>query len=308
MLAVETIGLKRRYGNRVALAGLDLSVRGGEVFGLLGPNGSGKSTLVSILATLLPLSEGRASVFGRDVALSPHEVRRSIGVVFQSPSLDRNLTVRENLVHHGHLYGVSGRALRGTVDAALARGGLAERAGERVQTLSGGLARRVEVAKGMLHGPKMLLLDEPSTGLDPAARRDLWTRLKDLRSKEGVTVLVTTHWMEEAERCDRLAILHEGRAVAQGTPAALRGALPFDVVQFRSADPEGLLDAVKGRFGVEGAVQDGAVRLERNGGQEFARQVTSVFGDRIDAVTVGRPTLEDVFVRHTGRGFWEGKA
>lgn len=276
------------------------------MFGLLGPNGSGKSTLFSVLATLLPPSEGRASVFGRDVVREPDGVRRSIGVVFQSPSLDRKLTVRENLVHHGHLYGMCGGPLREAVDGSLARAGLSERAAERAQTLSGGLARRVEVAKGMLHGPRMLLLDEPSTGLDPAARRDLWSRLKDLRSKEGVTVLVTTHWMEEAQRCDRLAILHEGRAVAQGTPTELRGALAFDVVVFRTADPEGLLAALKGRFGVEGTVQDGTVRVERGGGQEFVRQVAGAFGDRIDAVTVGRPTLEDVFVRATGRSFWEG--
>src|SRR5438552_1768384 len=208
--SVSVQGLAHDYGERRVLRGLDFTVPEGEIFGLLGPNGGGKTTLFRILATLLRPTAGRALVMGHDVALEPDEVRRRIGVVFQSPALDRVLTVRENLEVHGRLYGLSGRGLRGAAEEMLRRVRLLDRADDRVGTLSGGLMRRAEIAKGLLHRPRLLLMDEPSSGLDPGARQDLWELLRDLRERFGTTLLLTTHLMEEADRCDRLAILSEG--------------------------------------------------------------------------------------------------
>jgi ABC-2 type transport system ATP-binding protein len=210
--------LRKTYGARVALAGVSLEVSAGEIVALLGPNGGGKTTLFRILATLLRSDAGSAQIAGCDVNAEPAGARAALGVVFQSPSLDRKLTVMENLRHHGHLYGLRGNGLVEKSQYWLQRVGLTERAGDRVETLSGGLARRVEIAKGMLPGPRVLLLDEPSTGLDPAARRNLWEQLDGLRQRDGVTVLLTTHIMDEAQRCDRVIMLDRGRVVAAGTP------------------------------------------------------------------------------------------
>jgi len=228
-LSVDVEGLTHRYGERTALDGVSFSVRSGEVFGLVGPNGGGKTTLFKILSTALAPSSGSARVAGVDVR--DGAVRRRIGVVFQSPSLDGKLTVGENLLHHGHLYGLSGSGLKERIGEELTRFGLKDRMGDRVEKLSGGLQRRVELAKSLLHRPEVLLLDEPSTGLDPGARRDLWDALRGLK---GVTVLLTTHLLEEAERCDRMAILHKGKIVALGEPLTLRGEIGGDVVTVRS--------------------------------------------------------------------------
>ena len=225
---------------RQALKGVSFTVHEGEIFGLLGPNGGGKSTTFHILSTYFTPTGGSAQLFGHDVVREPEKVRREIGIVFQSPGLDKKLTVRENLTHQGHLYGISGKPLQERIDAILARVGLSDRSHDIVETLSGGLKRRVEVAKGLLHKPKLLLLDEPSTGLDPGARRDLWDYLKELQKTEKMTIVVTTHLMEEAEKCDRVAILHEGSLVALGTPAALKQEIGGDMVSVETADPEGL--------------------------------------------------------------------
>jgi ABC-2 type transport system ATP-binding protein len=227
---VQVDGLVHDFAGRPALRGIDFSVRAGEIFALLGPNGGGKTTLFRILSTLLRPTGGRARVLGHDVERDPHAIRESIGVVFQSPAVDRKLTVRENLVTQGHLYGLAGASLRKAIDGMLRTVGLGERADDRVETLSGGLVRRAEIAKGLLHHPPLLLLDEPSTGLDPAARSDLWDHLSQLRSRDGVTVLLTTHLMEEAERCDRLAILSDGSLVATGTPQELKSEIGGDVI------------------------------------------------------------------------------
>lgn len=287
------------YGERTALEEVSFEVARGECFALLGPNGGGKTTLFRILSTLMRPASGRARILGHeDVA----EVRRHIGVVFQSPSLDRKLGVRENLVHQGHLYGLVGHALQERIDEMLARVGMAERAGERVETLSGGQRRRVEIAKGLLHRPEVLLMDEPSTGLDPGARRDL---RRTLRALPGVTVLLTTHLMDEADACDRIAILHRGRLVALDTPAALKGTIGGDVVTVGAEDPDRLAQEVRERFGVEGKVLDGTLHLERERGHEFAASLLEAFPGRVTSVTVARPTLEDVFIRRTGHRFNE---
>ena len=317
--AVEATGLqfsypaKRRLPARPALAGVSFAVEPGEIFGFLGPNGGGKSTLFRILATLLRPDAGSLRVFGADLATRAREIRRALGVVFQSPSLDLQLTVRENLVHQGHLYGLGGSDLAARIAAGLERFGLAERAGQRARELSGGLRRRAEIAKALLHSPRLLLLDEPSTGLDPGARRDLWDTLAALHG-EGVTVLLTTHFMEEGDRCGRLALLSAGTVVAEGTPQALKGEIGGDVITLTGVTGATGLDAgaeVLARDlaalhpGLDFHVRDGAVRLEHEGGHELAARLAGSLPGRIGAVTVARPTLEDVFLRRTGHRLYE---
>ena len=220
LLVVEA--LTHRYGERVALKGVSFQVAKGEIFGLLGPNGGGKTTLFRILSTLVMPREGNVRMFGIDVVREQVEIRRRIGVVFQSPSLDRKLTVLENLRHQGHLYNLRGPGLQSRIDQLLSRFGMSDRKGDLVETLSGGQRRRVELAKGLLHKPQVLLLDEPSTGLDPRVRRELSDYLERLRDEDGMTILLTTHLMEEADRCDRLAILDRGELVALSTPRELK--------------------------------------------------------------------------------------
>ncbi|HEX7186483.1 MAG TPA: ATP-binding cassette domain-containing protein, partial [Thermoanaerobaculia bacterium] len=280
--------------------GLDFQVMPGEIFGFLGPNGGGKTTLFRILATLARPEKGSVRVFGADLAGQAREVRRRLGVVFQNPGLDLQLTVAENLTHHGHLYGLRGRALAERIGKLLERFSLADRRDQRTLELSGGMRRRVEIAKALLHEPRLLLLDEPSTGLDPAVRRDLWSALEELR-RDGVTVLLTTHYMEEGDRCDRLALIDRGAIVAEGRPAALKGEVGGDVVTLAGPDPETLSRDVAARWpDLAPAVRDGAVRLERERGHELAARLIEGLPGRIDAVTVARPTLEDVFLHRTG--------
>jgi ABC-2 type transport system ATP-binding protein len=296
-----TYPARRRAVPVKALAGVGFEVAPGEIFGFLGPNGGGKSTLFRILATLARPDRGEIQVFGADLVREAAAVRRRLGVVFQNPSLDLVLTVGENLTHHGHLYGLSGRELDARIGSALERFGLADRRGQRAKELSGGLRRRAEIAKALLHRPSLLLLDEPSTGLDPAARRDLWSTLEEMR-RDGVTVLLTTHFMEEGDRCDRLALLDRGSVVAEGAPAALKAAIGGDVVTLTGPDPETLARDVAVRWPeLAPEVRDGAVRVERERGHELVARLAEAFAGRIDAMTVARPTLEDVFLRHTGR-------
>ena len=303
--AIEVEGLGFRYGDRPALDGVTFTVPPGGIFGLLGPNGGGKTTLFRVLATLLVPAAGTARVFGLDVVREPHEVRRAIGIVFQASSLDKKLTAAENLWHQGHFYGLRGAPLRERMAQALARVGLSDRAGDRVETLSGGQQRRLELAKGMLHRPALLLLDEPSTGLDPGGRIDLWQHLLHLRDSEAVTILLTTHLLEEAERCDRLGILDQGKLVAEGAPEELKSKIGGDVIVLGTRDPADLARQVTSRFSLEASVVDGTVRIERERGHEFIAQLVEAFPGQIDSVAVSKPTLEDVFIRQTGHRFWE---
>ena len=300
---VQVDHLTHAYGDRTALADLSLSIRPGEIFGFLGPNGSGKTTLFRILSTLVPVSTGQVSMFGLDLKARRTEIRRQIGIVFQSPSLDKQLTAEENLRHQGHLYGLAGADLEHRIDEMLGRVGLAQRPREYVSTFSGGMRRRVELAKGLLHRPRLLLLDEPSTGLDPGARIDLWRYLREIREKDGVTILVTTHLMEEAEHCDRLAILHRGRLIACDTPAALKGRIGGDVITLTTPDADSLRAAIRERFQIDPTAVDGALRIERDRGHEFIPQLVEAFPGQIHSVSLGKPTLEDVFIRATGHRF-----
>ena len=296
--------LVHRYQDRTALNGISFEVHPAELFGLLGPNGSGKTTLFRILSTLMVPSAGGAQIAGLDVVRESAALRRHIGVVFQAQSVDLKLTAYENLWHQGHLYGLRGPALKIRIEEILTRVGLLDRARDRVETFSGGMQRRIELAKGLLHHPKVLLLDEPTTGLDPGARRDLWQYLQILRDQEHVSVIVTTHLMEEAERCDRLAILNEGNLVALGTPAELRREIGGDVVLLEARDPEKLAERIRSMFQVDATAMGTHVRLEIENGHRFVPDVVEAFPGEIQALSVSKPTLEDVFIHRTGHKFW----
>ncbi len=305
MAIVEISHLSHVYDRQRALDDVSLSVEPGAVQGFLGPNGSGKTTLFRILSTLIsPQPPGEVKILEMDLGTEQRRVRLSLGVVFQSPSLDRQLTARENLRQQGHLYGLGGADLESRIDLLLERVGLRDRQREYVGAFSGGMRRRVELAKGLLNRPRVLLLDEPSTGLDPTARIDLWRYLRDIRDHDGVTILVTTHLMDEAEHCSRLAILDRGKLLANDTPAALKDRIGGDVIALTTARPDELREQLRARFSIEAEPieHQRGLRFERPRGHEFIPQLIEAFPGLIDSVSVGKPTLEDVFIQVTGHG------
>jgi ABC-2 type transport system ATP-binding protein len=309
-LAISAEGLgfvypgRRRRPAREALVAVSFEVEQGEIFGFLGPNGGGKSTLFRILSTLLEAQTGRLQILGAELPREAPRLRRELGVVFQSPSLDPHLTVRENLLTQGRLYGL-GRELAVRVDDQLQRFDLGERAGDLVRTLSGGLARRVEIAKALLHQPRLLLLDEPASGLDPRARRALWKQLERLR-EEGVTVLLTTHFIEEAAGCDRLALIDEGRLIVSGTPSELEEEVGGDVVTLTVGDPAALAGELEALLGLAPSVYGRTLRFEHRDAARLLGRLAEAFPGRIEAMSVARPTLEDVFIARTGHGLVAG--
>ncbi len=305
---IELHELTHSYGARKALDALTFQVEPREIFGLLGPNGSGKTTLFRILSTLMLPSGGHARITGYDVALQPRYVRARVGIVFQARSIDLKLTVHENLMHQGHLYGLSGRRLTRRIDEVLDRVLLRDRAKDFVETLSGGMQRRVELAKGLIHSPGVLLLDEPSTGLDPGARRDLWLYLRNLRDEDGVSVLVTTHLMEEAEHCDRLAILNAGRLMALGSPNELKATIGGDIITLDtrgSSEAELLASRLEAKFGIASSTTGAAVRFEYPDGRRFVTTLVETYPGSIEGLRVQKPSLEDVFIQRTGHRFWQ---
>lgn len=303
--------------NRPALEDVTFSVQPGQIFGILGPNGGGKTTLFRILSTMLrPVagsqSQGHARVFGYDVMQQPGRVRQQLGVVFQMPSLDGKLTAYENLMHQGHLYGLKGDDLKRRIDHWLDRFNLLDRKHSFVGQFSGGMRRRVEVAKALLHQPRLLMMDEPATGLDPGARRELWQDLQALRQQQGVTIAVTTHLMDEAERCDRLAILSQGRLAAVDTPANLKARIGGDIITVTpgESDADDFAAAIRDAFGpwddgTEPKVVDGNIRFEKPQGAKVIADLASRFPNRAKSLMVGQPTLEDVFLHLTGSAFWQ---
>jgi ABC-2 type transport system ATP-binding protein len=304
--AIEIASLSHRYGDRLALDSVSLTVQRSEIFAFLGPNGGGKTTLFRVLSTLVRPQSGDVRLLGFDVRQSAYEVRRRIGVVFQSPSLDKKLSVKENLWHQGVLYGLDRTRLASRSSQSLELLGLTDRAKDRVESLSGGLRRRVELAKGLLHDPQILLLDEPSTGLDPGARREFWRHLETLRDERGITVLLTTHLLDEADQADRIAILDRGRVVAEGSPDALKATVSGDAITIESDEPHAISEAVRRQFELdtrvlENAAGNGAVRIEVADGHAWVPRLVEAFPGRIRAITLGKPTLEDVFIARCGR-------
>lgn len=304
MPALSIDRVSHRYGTRTAVDNLSLAIEPGEVFALLGPNGSGKTTLFRLLSTLIPLQSGTVEILGHDVARDPIAARREMGVVFQAASLDKKLTVAENLRYQGRLYGLGSADLRERTAELLTAVGLTDRASDLVETLSGGMRRRAELAKSMLHRPRLLLLDEPSTGLDPGARIDLWRYLSQLRERDGVTVVLTTHLLDEADRADRIAIMHQGKIAALGEPLALRSEIGGDAITIQTERPEQLALDITSRFNAPAKVLDGALRLELPNGHEWIPRLVDAFPDAIQVITLGKPTLEDVFIARTGHRFF----
>jgi len=298
IIAISNI--THEYPGRRALDNVSLNVGKEEIFGFLGPNGGGKTTMFKILSTAVVPTSGHAEVCGFDVERDSHDVRKHIGVVFQSPSLDVKLTVRENLKFQGLLQGLHGAAAAARIDDVLAHLKLDDRKHDIVEKLSGGLQRRVEIAKGLLHRPDLLILDEPSTGLDPGARQDLWAYLLQLRADTGITIVITSHILEEAEHCDRLAILDKGTLVALGTPQNLKREVGGEVISIVTKVPQELQGLLKKKFKLKSRVLDDTVRVEKSRAHQFVPKIVEAFPKKISAVSVGTPTLEDVFIHKTG--------
>lgn len=299
----QSNGAGERAKPAFALDGLSFRIEQAGLVALLGPNGSGKSTLFRILTTMLAPGGGRAAVCGFDTVRESARVRAEIGVVFQESSLDRKLSVRENLRFQGNLFGLSGAKLEERVGEAALRLAVEDRLDAPIHTLSGGLRRRVEIAKALLHRPRLLLLDEPSTGLDPHARRDLWKYLRELHDELGTSVVAATHYLEEADRCHRVLIMHEGHLVADGEPAALKREVGGDVLVVESGEPRAILEAMGRRSGTTATVVDGALRVESPDGVALLTELMASHSSRIRELRLHPPTLEDVYFRVTGKEF-----
>ena len=306
--AIATQQLVKRYGEIEAVRGIDLSVMPGEIFGFLGPNGAGKSTTISMLCTLLRPTSGRAAVAGFDVAREPDEVRARIGLVFQDPAIDEQLTARENLEFHAFLYDVPRAIRRQRIHEVLEMVELVDRAASKVLTFSGGMKRRLEIARGILHSPEVLFLDEPTRGLDPQTRSHIWDYLRDLRRREGITIFMTTHYMDEAEFCDRIAIIDMGQIVALGTPDELKARVGGDVVTIATADNPASAAELASKFGLTPAIDNGTLRIEVSDGAVLIPRLVRDLSARVTAVTLRRPSLDDVFLKLTGRAIREEQA
>lgn len=299
--AVRVRGLTKSYGDVEAVKGIDLDVAEREMFGFLGPNGAGKTTAIKILCTIAEATGGEAVVAGHDVGTERAAVRRSIGVVFQEPTLDGYLSAEQNLRFHGELYGMPRRFLRERMDEVLEMVGLADRRHDQVQKFSGGMKRRLEIGRGLLHAPRVLFLDEPTIGLDPQTRASIWEYIGKLRAETDITIFVTTHYMDEAENCDRIAIMNAGEIVVTDTPEALKSSVGADRVQIRTSDDELAIARLGEQFGVDAAIHEGTVTFRVPAGAEFVPKLFAELGLAISTVTVKRPSLDDVFMSYTGR-------
>lgn len=299
--AVHIDHVTHRYDELVALRDVQIRIPEGVRYGLLGPNGGGKTTLFRILSTLLHPSEGHAYVFGANTVSDPDAVRRRVGLVFQKPALDEELTGRENLQLHGALYGLSGSHLAERIDRLAAQLGISGRLDDLVGTLSGGLQRRTDLARGLLHAPRLLLLDEPTTGLDPVARHAFWQTLDDLQAEGEMTLLVATHLMEEAERCDEVGIIDRGRMVVQGAPHDLKSEMGGQTLWLETEVPAQLAARIENQFGYAASVRGARVQVETEDAPTALTRLYEAFGDSVRSATVRTPTLEDVFIMYAGR-------
>ena len=298
--AIEVTDLVKSYGDVEAVRGVSFSVPRGEVFGLLGPNGAGKSTTINMLCTLARPTSGVARVNGHDVASRRDAVRRNIGLVFQDPTLDGYLTAAQNLRVHAELYNIDPGVIAARMDQMLEMVDLADRRDQPVMTFSGGMRRRLEIARGLLHSPRVLFLDEPTIGLDPQSRGAIWRYIRALQEQEGTTIFMTTHYMEEAEFCDRIAIMDRGEIVVLDTPEALKAGVGADRVVLGTDDDDAAIGALREVFGIEAAMAEGAVTFHVASGEAFVPRLFADLDVAITSVAVSRPTLDDVFMSHTG--------
>lgn len=301
--AISIQGISYRYGTHQALQKLRFNISPGSFFGLLGPNGSGKTTLFRILSTLMPPAEGQAFILGLDTVRQAHKVRMQIGMIFQQPSLDEELTVMENLRFHGKLYGLHGNQLQDRIKYLADRIDIADRLQDRVSKLSGGLKRRADIIRGILHKPRVLLLDEPTTALDPAARHAFWQLLTQLRQEETLTLVLATHLLEEAEYCEEVVILNKGQIAAQGNPDTLRSELGEQMLWITSSNPEALAARIEAGTGYEVRIVNDALCIADKLALQSLPELYQAHGDLIESVTIRKPTLEDVFLTTTGDAF-----
>jgi ABC-2 type transport system ATP-binding protein len=306
--AVSVSGLTKKYDEIEAVRGIDFEVAAGETFGFLGPNGAGKSTTIKILCTLARPTSGSAQVAGHDVVKERDAVRRNIGLVFQDTTLDNYLTGAQNLRFHADLYGVPSAAVAPRMQQVMEMVGLWDRRDSLVMTYSGGMQRRLEIARGLLHAPRVLFLDEPTVGLDPQTRASIWEYINELKSREDITIFLTTHYMDEAEHCDRIAIIDHGKIVAIDTPEALKASVGKDRVQIQTADDAAAIADLRRDFGIEAGIHEGAVTFSVTGGEQFVPRLFAGFSVPIRSVSVSRPSLDDVFMSYTGKTIRDAEA
>jgi ABC-2 type transport system ATP-binding protein len=306
--AVSVRDLVKRFGDVEAVSGISFAVAPGEAFAFLGPNGAGKSTTISILCTLLHPTSGEARVAGCDVVRDPLGVRRRIGLVFQDPTLDDYLTAEENLRFHAQLYRVPASEIPTRLDEVLAMVELTDRRRSLVRTFSGGMKRRLEIARGLMHSPHVLFLDEPTVGLDPQTRSHIWSYINELRTRERITMFLTTHYMDEAENCERIAIIDRGKIVATGTPEALKEAVGKDRIELHVDDPGAVIDELRREFGIEARLSEGQVAFHIAGAEEFAPRLLAELRTPAKSIRIARPTLDDVFMSYTGRTIRDAEA
>lgn len=298
--AVAVNGLEKRFDELEAVRGVNFEVAAGEVFGFLGPNGAGKSTTINMLCTLVKPTGGSARVAGYDVVTERDDVRRHIGLVFQDPTLDGNLTGEQNLRMHAELYGVEKALVNPRMEQVLRMVALWDRKDQKVMTYSGGMRRRLEIARGLMHSPRVLFLDEPTVGLDPQTRASIWDYIRELKENEDITIFMTTHYMDEAEFCDRIAIMDHGEIVAIDTPATLKDSVGVDTIRIHTEDDDRAIERLAELFSIEAKMSEGAVTFGVASGEEFVPRLFAELGVAIKSVNVSRPTLDDVFMKYTG--------
>jgi len=305
---IRVENLVKRFGSLTAVDDISFGVEEGAIFGFLGPNGAGKTTTINVLCTLLSPTSGRAFINGHDCTKESAEVRKSIGLVFQDTTLDKDLTAYENLSFHAYLYGVKKNEIRERVHEALRFVDLLERKDDLVKKFSGGMKRRLEVARGLIHRPRVLFLDEPTLGLDPQSRQNLWEFITEMPRRHGVTIFMTTHYMEEAEVCDRIAIIDKGRIIAEGSPAELKKTVGGDIIYLKTSDNEGSREILKSRLGLDSSVKDGELYITALRGDSCIPELIRTLADRVVSVRLQRPTLNDVFLKLTGKAIREEEA